>query len=241
MLAGTMKNLDDLVFPLLATPKLDGVRALTIERDGKTVAVSRKLKDIPNEFVRAKVQMLGHGFDGELTLDDDTDGEPVHIKDAAALIEYEAKCLVDGYEGVMVRSYDGPYKHGRSTVREGYLLKLKRFLDSEAVVTGVIEELHNANEAKKDNLGRTERSTAKAGKVGKGVLGALRCTALADGEGFDKGVEFKIGTGFTAEQREELWAENLKGRIVKFKYQPSVGTDKPRFPSFIGFRHEDDM
>jgi DNA ligase-1 len=166
---------------------------------------------------------------------------PVHIKDAAALIEYEAKCLVDGYEGVMVRSYDGPYKHGRSTVREGYLLKLKRFLDSEAVVTGVIEELHNANEAKKDNLGRTERSTAKAGKVGKGVLGALRCTALADGEGFDKGVEFKIGTGFTAEQREELWAENLKGRIVKFKYQPSVGTDKPRFPSFIGFRHEDDM
>ncbi len=48
-------------------------------------------------------------------------------------------------------------------------------LFEEAVIVGYTEKMHNANEAKKDNLGRTERSSCKEGLVPTGTLGALIC------------------------------------------------------------------
>ena len=51
-------------------------------------------------------------------------------------------------------------------MREGYLLKVKRFVDGEALVIGVTEPMHNANEAKTNELGRTARSHKKAGHGG---------------------------------------------------------------------------
>ena len=63
MLASSVKNTSDLRFPLLATPKLDGVRALVI--DGH--AVTRKFKPIPNKYIRAKIEhYCPDGFDGEI-------------------------------------------------------------------------------------------------------------------------------------------------------------------------------
>jgi DNA ligase-1 len=87
------------------------------------------------------------------------------------LSTWEAQWLLEGHEGVMIRSLGGPYKQGRSTEREGYLLKLKQFKDSEAIVLGSYEQMHNENEAKTNALGHTERSTEKAGMVPAGVLG----------------------------------------------------------------------
>jgi DNA ligase-1 len=57
------------------------------------------------------------------------------------------------------------------------------------------------------------------------------------------GVEFDIGTGFTESQRQLLWAQgdNLMGKIVKYKSQPTGVKDKPRFPVFLGFRDKVDM
>ncbi len=117
--------------------------------------------------------------------------QQVHIGTLDFLLEYEAQCLTEGYEGLILRSGMSPYKHGRSTVKEGYMLKLKRFQDGEAKVLDVIEEMHNGNEATTDNLGRTKRSSAKAGKTGKGRMGALSVRDLKTG------VEFELGTGFT--------------------------------------------
>jgi DNA ligase-1 len=39
----------------------------------------------------------------------------------------------------------GTYKFGRSTVRDNILLKVKRFLDDEAVVIDIEEKMHNEN------------------------------------------------------------------------------------------------
>lgn len=302
MLAGSIEKVERLSYPVLVTPKLDGIRCLTVRHGERTMAVSRKLKPIPNKYVRTTINtMLPAGLDGELMLrpvepsshsEPRTDfgavsssfmrqsGKPdfiyhvfdVHnVQDAyierlaamakivdvapewvkglvpemihtpEELLAYESRMLEAGYEGVMIRDPYGPYKHGRSTVREGYLLKLKRFLDAEARVVGVIEELHNANEATVDNLGRTERSSHKANKHGKGSMGALRVEPI--GATFPDVEEFKIGTGFSAKQRADFWAdrEEILGRIVKFKYQPVGAKEAPRFPSFLGFRHEDDM
>lgn len=284
MLAVTLERVEDAPYPLIATPKIDGVRCITMPEP-----VSRKLKPIPNEYVRANLISLSvYGLDGELMLPDakhfgdvtsafmskkgspkfeyhvfDMIGnqpyierierldqwmknnrpprwlkmvEPVAIDNADELLKYEEICLADGYEGVIVRTPNSPYKYGRSTLNEGYMLKLKRFKDAEAVVYDTVEYQHNTNPAKKDNLGHTERSTAKAGKVPAGMLGKL-CVRNT------QGIEFEVGTGFTQDQRKQLWAirSRLIGRTVKYKYQPAGAKDKPRFPVFLGFRHKDDM
>jgi DNA ligase-1 len=56
-------------------------------------------------------------------------------------------------------------------------------------------------------------------------------------------VEFEIGTGFTEQQRVELWLDrmNLRGKLVKYKSQPVGVKDKPRFPVFLGWRDRRDL
>ena len=161
---------------------------------------------------------------------------PVLINTPEELIEFEEGVLLKGGEGVMVRSLDGPYKQGRSTLKEGYLLKIKRFVDEEAVITGFDEKMHNTNEAKKDALGYTERSTSREGMVGANTLGALVVHS-------EKWGEFRIGTGFDDKLRKEIWENRLEylSGLAKFKYFATGVKISPRFPVFLGFRHEDDM
>jgi len=60
-------DFSQLRFPLLASPKLDGIRCFKL--NGR--AVTRTLKPIPNEFVRTWIeQNLPDGIDGELVLQD---------------------------------------------------------------------------------------------------------------------------------------------------------------------------
>lgn len=154
-----------------------------------------------------------------------------------AVLGYEENWTSEGYEGLMIRSLGGRYKEGRSTFNEGYLLKVKRFFDSEAEIIGFYEEEHNSNAAQTNELGRTKRSSAKAGMVGKGTLGGF------DVRDVHTGVEFSIGSGFDAQQRIDLWAERetLAGRLVKYKYLPVGQKDKPRHPIYLGMRSREDM
>lgn len=153
------------------------------------------------------------------------------------LLAYESGALDAGYEGIILRDPHGAYKHGRSTVREGGLLKLKRFQDSEARVLEVIEEQFNGNKAQKDNLGRTKRSSAKAGKVGKGRAGALRVKDLRTG------IVFEVGTGMTDADKEEWWAwwnlpeSQRVRRIVKYKFFAVGMQERPRHPVYLSWRH----
>ncbi|KWH13560.1 ATP-dependent DNA ligase [Burkholderia territorii] len=170
---------------------------------------------------------------------------PQHLCACAAdLDKLEARFLADGYEGMMIRTSDGKYKCGRSTEREGGLVKVKRFVDGEAVIVGFVEEMHNSNEATRDATGRTERSTSKAGLVGKGTLGALVVRKTCDhDERVPVGLAFNVGTGFTAAQRRDFWnrRDELIGSFVKFKHFDHGTVDAPRHPVFIGFRHPEDM
>jgi DNA ligase-1 len=158
------------------------------------------------------------------------------IKNEDELLDLEQRRLAIGYEGLILRSPLSPYKYGRSTVKEGYLLKLKRFKDEEATVVGFKEQMHNGNEATKDNLGRTKRSSHKANKTGKGTLGKLVCTSKNYND------TFEVGTGFDNAQRDEIWTHQSRymGALVKFKHQPYGQKDKPRSPVFLGWRDERD-
>lgn len=145
-----------------------------------------------------------------------------------------------GYEGVMLRHPDSPYKFGRATVKENYLLKLKRFADAEAEIIGFVEQMRNTNEATTNELGRTKRSSAKAGKVGKNTLGALVVRGI---NGKYKGAEFEIGTGLNFNLRQHIWLNQgmYQGAVVTYKFQ-DVGTYvKPRIPIFKGFRDSDEV
>lgn len=288
MLASPIEDTSKLKFPVLASIKLDGIRATV--QGGQLL--SRSLKPIPNRNIQKLFKNLPGGLDGELIYGDPShkdcyrnttsivmsedkpiEGIEFHVFDVfepgpferrlglteeyaadydlafvphkiinneEELLEFEADALGAGHEGIMVRSLDGPYKQGRSSVKEGHLLKLKRFLESEATITGFYEEQENQNEAKTNALGRTERSSAKSGLVGKGTLGGFEVEGLG---GTYDGIAFQVGGGFTAQMRQDYWKNRKKlvGDIVKFRYFPSGSKDRPRFPVFLGFRDERDM
>lgn len=160
---------------------------------------------------------------------------PTEIKTIEELLKYETEVLDQGFEGVMLRTSDGPYKFGRSTLKEGSLVKMKKFDDDEAVITGFSELQKNTNEKTKDEFGYAKRSSHKDGKIDQGTLGSFIVSW--------REIEFSIGSGFTAEQRKEFWndRDNLVGKIIKFKYFSLGMKEAPRFPIFLGFRHIDDM
>lgn len=302
MLASPVE-LNKLRFPLMLSPKLDGIRALVMNG----IVMSRSLKPIPNIRVQ---ELFGHleGYDGELIVGNPTDkecfcnttsgvmsrnGEPEvyyhvfdrhdlklfwqerydrlddsefvipvnhhHVMSYNTILEWEEEYIEQGYEGVMLRDPDGPYKFGRSTAREGWLLKLKRFKDSEALVIGMEEKMHNANEATIGELGQTKRTSHQENLIPLNTMGALIVRDL------NTGIEFNIGTGFSDENRARWWSlwrnasveegdirlrQNNGGSIIKFanpnlivkyKFFATGSKDKPRFPTYIGIRNTEDM
>lgn len=275
-------DLGKLRYPLLVSPKLDGIRAYV--REG--VVYSRKNKPIPNKHVQTLFKPYDY-FDGELIVGDPTDpfvyrntmsgvmsvdGEPdvkyfvfdhlLYLHEPFALrngrslrynrkvtvaleqklittydelLEHEAKILELGYEGLILRDPNAPYKCGRSTVKEGGMLKLKRFSDAEFTVVGFEERLKNNNEATTDETGRTKRSSHKANKSGRGDLGALVLQHNGD--------TFTCGTGFTDAERADIWDNQDKylGRLAKVKFFAIGAYDKPRHPVFLGWRDKRDV
>ena len=297
MLADSVADTKTLPYPMIASPKIDGIRCLIV--DGH--AVSRKFKPIPNHHIRAVLErILPEGADGEILAGKtfqavssavmSHEGTPefqycmfdlvecncrkadllqpyserlecmdhwwdnqaseeaqqivqilptVLLKNEEELLAFERKCLEEGHEGIMLRSPGGPYKCGRATLKQGWLLKLKRFSDSEAEVIGFEEQMHNDNEKQINELGLTKRSTAKAGKRPAGTLGKFKVRDLKTG------VEFEIGTGegLTQELRQKIWnhQKDYLGQLIKYKSQPTGVKDRPRFPIFLGFRDPIDM
>jgi len=313
MLAAKVTNPATLFYPLLASPKLDGVRA-TVQHGQ---VWSRNLKLIPNAYVQQIFGRAGlNGLDGELVVGPPADGSAVfrrtssavmsvdgkpevtfwvidahellygvkaehtafhkrlvwadklirrarhdlpnwpirlnnrslvqsclqkvpqqQIDDVEALQRFERFCLGEGYEGICMRDPFGKYKQGRSTLREGGLLKLKRFKDGEARILGVLELLHNENTATINALGHTERSTHKANRTAGGTMGALHVRDLKTK------VAFNIGTGFSAEERRSFWdfRDEAVGKIVRYKFLQIGMKDKPRHPVFTGLRDKRDI
>ena len=113
--------------------------------------------------------------------------------------------VTQGYEGIIVRHATAPYVRKRSTG----MMKFKPKKSDAYLIVGTIEE--------RDKYGNP-----------KDRLGALVCRG-------DDGTEFRVGSGFTAAQRVELWRnpEALHGLFVKVEYQAlTPGRGCPRFPIF---------
>lgn len=285
MLAATCDDVSGLKFPVLVTPKLDGIRTEILPQG----PLSRSLKPIQNKYIRNELAASGVvGMDGEIMSGKNFqecsgnimrfDGEPqfkycvfdlvsedftqpyedrmkalekleitdtrivkilpIEVCNEQELLEFEIKCLNEGYEGVMIRSKTGKYKCGRSTAKEGLLLKLKRFIDDEAIIVGFEPLYTNTNDAKTNELGRTFRSTAQDGLVAQDTLGTLVTKDVKTG------IEVRLGSGFDAATRKMIWDDqsNYLGKLVKYKHFANSGVkDKKRHPIFLGIRHPDDL
>lgn len=250
MLAGNVSNMDNIKFPCYVQPKYDGIRCLIVGGE----AVSRTLKPIPNKYIQSCLRGLP-SYDGELLLKNpdatfqdiqsavmSIDGEPSFdynifdivndlefqerlelfkgapttlINNISELLLFEISSLEQGHEGIMIRSPSGKYKFGRSTEKEGLLLKLKRFKDAEAEVIRVEELIHQDGTA--GNL--------------------LGCINVRDKV---SRVQFKIGTGFTREERDYYWKnpDKIVGKNITYKYQEISQYNCPRFPVFQYIRED---
>lgn len=137
-----------------------------------------------------------------------------------------------GYEGAMLRDPDSLYKQGRHTLKSQALMKLKKFFDDEAIIVGFEEKMHNENEKTTDERGYSKRSHKQEGMVPANTLGALVVKW--------KDVEFKIGSGYSDKQRQELWdaRDTLLGKPTTFKYQELSKYGVPRFPVWKCIREE---
>lgn len=136
---------------------------------------------------------------------------PTRIDDQAQLDAYEAKALAQGHEGIMLRDPKGPYKCGRSTEEEGYLLKVKAFRDAEAVVIETFERSDNP-----------------------GWLGGFIC--LANGREFRVGYNPNV----TQDSVAKAWRKrgSYVGKTLRYTYQEHGTHEAPRHPVFAGFRED---
>lgn len=150
------------------------------------------------------------------------------------LLWFEQWAVEKGYEGIMTRTLEGPYKEGRSTFKQGYLCKLKRWSDSEGTVVGFTQLMVNHNSPMINVFGLQERPKRKDDLIPINAVGAIILNT--------EWGELHVGSGLDVSLREVLWynQEHYLGQKVSFKYQKHGMQSLPRFPIFRGFRHEED-
>jgi DNA ligase-1 len=278
-----LKAMERLRYPVLATLKLDGIRAIKLND-----LVSRTLKLIPNKSIRARAMKLPAGFDMELWNPElpydqvesivmsrehaDSDKIQFHILDWIGVPQnmgmqsYAGRCaVIDGQfknytiwdmhfqypiewssplslfnyftqieyehgEGICFRTPNSPYKQGRSTLKEQYLVKLARYIRQEVTIIGMEEQMENANLTSHNAIGMMDRSSCKANLYHKDTLGSF-LVRDKNKQTFSVGT----GTGLTDTLRKEIWNNRDKwiGKQITIKHKPHGQKIKPRSPIAI--------
>lgn len=300
-----------LIFPLMAQPKIDGVRGLNM----LGTFTGRSLKTHKNVYTTKLYSRSSViGFDGEVAAESETHpdlcritssalgtiaGEPFTLwwlfdyvtvetknlpyserykalvcryselytqdpeiwnhlrvvpscecKTLDELLAFEDWCLSSGYEGVIIRNPNQIHKQGRSTVREGGLLRIKRFIEAEAQVLAVVEGNENGNFAQINELGKTFRSSHQENMIPNGQVGSLTCKLLEDIKDIRGKVVLHAGQTITVSPgnmdhglRKHYFKNKneILDHIIKFKFFPKGLKDKPRFPTFVSIRLPEDM
>jgi DNA ligase-1 len=147
--------------------------------------------------------------------------------------------LPRGAEGIMLRKPDGHYKMGRSSLIEQLLVAVKKWETCEGIIIAINEQMHNANEARTNALGHTERSGHQENMHGKNTMGSVTL----------KSTEFELpfnvggGPGLDDALRKYIWEhkQEFLGKPLTFRYQDVGVKDRPRFPQWMSIRDPADM
>jgi DNA ligase-1 len=154
-----------------------------------------------------------------------------------------------GYEGTIIRGLQANHKEGRSTVLQGQLLRIKQFIEAEALVVAIEEGDVNENVAQTNELGRTFRSSHQDNKVPNGMVGNLQCRLIKDivYEGkvlFAADTIITVSPGNMDHKMRKHYFENqgeIVQHVIKFKFFPKGIKDKPRFPTYVCHRSAEDQ
>jgi DNA ligase-1 len=143
----------------------------------------------------------------------------VLVHNMEQLMEKLRKVVEAGGEGVMGRKPDGPYHHGRPSMKSNILWALKPYVD--------------------DDQRYVQASGHKENLVGKGTFGKAICRSPRFKETFSVGA----GVGLTAALRKYIWKhpEEFVGGTLKYKYQEIGVKDRPRQPKWMGMKAKEDM
>jgi DNA ligase-1 len=298
-----------LVFPLLASPKIDGVRGANFDGTLRGRSLKTHANKRLTEFFSVPEFL---GFDGELVaaglVDPDLcrktssacstiDGsfnlgfcvfdyyteatknlryidryhamlkrmaelhqnyamwlrpvEVVSCENLEELLALEEKWLDMGYEGVIIRDPNGLYKEGRATVKQRQILRIKRFVQEDALVLSVVEGESNHNEPLINERGLQYRQTLASGMVPNGLVGKLQCKLLKNIlDPVTKEIILREGDivtvspgKMTQEERALYFAEPdlIVGKVISFKFFPRGIKDKPRYPTYVHHRDPVDV
>lgn len=173
------------------------------------------------------------------------------IENEQQAIDFIDRMMDLNYEGAIFRNFRAKAKGGRPTTTGQELMRVKPWQTAEILVEGVNEGETNTNEAKKNTLGRTERSSAKAGKVKNGTIGTIYGPLVNDVHHpfngrllFPKGKVVTVPAGkMKAPQRRE-WFEDqtqIVGHLATFEFMAHGILDEPRMAGFVSKRLPQDM
>lgn len=130
LLAGSLEDLTKIKYPVLATPKLDGIRVLKV--DGKVV--TRKFKELPNKSVRAKLEfILPNGIDGEVML---RTGEFNEIQSQIMSFDGEPDFIFSAFD-LVKDNLDKPYEDRIKDLKDWYNNLLLKFMVASKVPMGI--------------------------------------------------------------------------------------------------------
>lgn len=128
-----------------------------------------------------------------------------------------------GGEGIIVFPLDAPYKHVRCSKTKPYCTRIKKRDTDEAIIIDVLPEYYGQGKTIPDQLKGTQKELA----------GKLVCKS----ENFEE--EFKVA-GMKREEKILFWKQkdDIIGRQITYSYMDKGTKDRPRQPSFIGFRED---
>jgi DNA ligase-1 len=155
------------------------------------------------------------------------------VESVGEFIDMEQQFIDSGYEGIMIRGPNAPYKFGRATPNEHSLFKFKRFNDGEAVVIEVLEGTRNENDPTRDATGKLTRSSHQnnltpAGRVGTIVAREINTSQVLN-----------ISPGrMSHEDRQYYWYNPgaIVGKKITIKWFDYGKQDAPRFCTFQNIR-----
>ena len=126
------------------------------------------------------------------------------------VFEYQAECVADGYEGAILRTFDGLYLFGQRSRHE--LLKVKTFLEDDFEVIGY-----------KTGLAGTKEENAVV----------WRCKTKEN-------KEFFVRPSGSIEDRETMLkeAKSYIGKMYNVKYFEKTDDGNLRFPTGLGFKED---
>lgn len=128
-----------------------------------------------------------------------------------------------GGEGIIVFPLDAPYYHGRCSKTKPYCTRIKKRDTAEGIIIGVLPEYYGYGKTIPEELRGTQKELA--GKL------TIRSKEFNE--------EFNVA-GMKKEEKDWIWKnkDNIIGRQITFSYMDKGTKEKPRQPSFIGFRED---